>query len=393
MGRNRRSFRRAREWRWDPSPPEDSTNTSETERRWLEARAKSIAWACEAAVDERTVYLDTETTGFGPKAEIVDIAVVAADGSVLLDTLIKPERRIPAEVIAVHGITNDDVRQAPRWNEVYSDVRDALHDRRVVVYNVNFDRQMVMQSCEYYALDAPGSDWDCAMKRYAGFHGTWDGRKKWFSFVKLEKAVLTFGAKPGGHRAAADALACRAVVLGMAGTTPPSLDAIIDGEEAARARRPWQAPQRDELQLTAIGSLARWAHAAREFRDLLAVVPAELRERAGACGEWSPREVMMHSANWEWEGARRLRLIANNPGLPDARYDVDSFNQAGVAVRSRQEWDACVDELAKASHTFGMAAAATPDEPRTREWLTGRTTDFEEHCDGLRAWLDRQAAD
>ncbi len=391
MGRNRRSLRRAREWRWDPSPPEERATSSETDQRWLEAKAKSIAWATEAAVDPRTVYLDTETTGFGPKAEIVDIAVVAADGSVLLDTLIKPERRIPAEVIAVHGITNDDVRHAPRWNEVYHDVLAALHDRRIVVYNVNFDKQMVTQSCEYYALDTPIADWDCAMKRYAGYHGAWDGRKKWFSFVKLEKAVLTFGAKPGGHRAAADALACRAVVLGMAGTELPVMGAVEEAAGATAPLWPWQATRRDETQLTSVGTLARWAHAAREFRDLMAMVPAELRERAGACGGWSPREVVMHAANWEWEGARRLRLLANNPGLPDARYDVDAFNAAGVAVRTRQTWKACVDELAKASHTFGMAAAALPDEPRTREWLSGRTTDFEEHSDGLRAWLDREA--
>ena len=270
-------------------------------------------------------------------------------------------------------------------------MRNALHDRRIVVYNVNFDKQMVTQSCEYYALDTPSSDWDCAMKRYAGYHGSWDARKKWFSFVKLEKAVLTFGARPGGHRAAADALACRAVVLGMAGTPLPAVNAAREPEVAVVPRWPWQALGRDETQLTAVGTLARWAHAAREFRDLMAVVPEELRERVGACGEWSPREVMTHAANWEWEGARRLRLIANNPGLPDARYDVESFNFAGVAVRARQSWSACVDELAKASHTFGMAAAALPDEPRTKEWLRGRTTEFEEHSDGLRAWLDQVA--
>ena len=30
------------------------------------------------------------------------------------------------------------------------------------------------------------------------------------------------------------------------------------------------------------------------------------------------REVAAHAAGWEWEAARRLRLIAATPDLPDA---------------------------------------------------------------------------
>lgn len=392
MGRTRRNLRRAREWRWEPPGADEQAAGELAQQRWHEARAKSIAWAAEVAADPRTIYLDTETTGFGPRAEIVDIAVVGAGGDLLFESLVLPERRIPREVTAIHGITDADVRGAPRWNEIHADVLRVMNGRRVVVYNVTFDRQMVAQACDFYALNEPAADWDCAMKKYAGYHGNWDAKKRWFSFVKLEKAVLTFGAEPGGHRAAADAFACRAVVLGMAATQPPSVE-ICATVSLPLIRRPWQAPPRDETVLTSVGTLSRWSHAAREFRELIEAIPVELRERPAACGEWTAREVVAHAAGWEWEAARRLRLIAANPDLPDARYKVDAFNAANVTVRASQGWKSIVDELAKASHTFGMAAAALPDDRRTREWLVSRTRDYEEHTDGLRRWLDKAAGD
>ena len=40
-------------------------------------REAMIEWARTAVCDPQVVFLDTETTGIGPDAEIVDIAVVA----------------------------------------------------------------------------------------------------------------------------------------------------------------------------------------------------------------------------------------------------------------------------------------------------------------------------
>ena len=79
------------------------------------------------------------------------------------------------------------------------------------------------------------------MRKYAGFYGNWDSGKRWYRFQKLERAVLAFGAEPGGHRAAADAFACRAVVLGMAATPPPKPET---GANMAPldAKRTWYIP-------------------------------------------------------------------------------------------------------------------------------------------------------
>jgi DNA polymerase III epsilon subunit-like protein len=87
---SRKTLRRARSWRWEP-PGTDATVTDEhAQKQWAEARAKAIAWAIGVIDDPRVIYLDTETTGFGPRAEIVDIAVVSAAGEVVLESLVQP---------------------------------------------------------------------------------------------------------------------------------------------------------------------------------------------------------------------------------------------------------------------------------------------------------------
>src|SRR5215208_5911489 len=403
---NRRTLRRARSWRWEP-PGIDATVADEhAQQRWAEARTKSITWAAGVMDEPRVIYLDTETTGFGPRAEIVDIAAVSAAGEVLLESLVQPTRRIPADATAVHGITNADVKDAPAWCDLYEELLRVLAGRRIIVYNVIFDRQMVNQACERYDLAAPTADWECAMRKYAGFYGNWDPGKRWYRFQKLERAVLAFGAEPGGHRAAADAYACRAVVLGMAATPPPIPETTtysapldtkrtwhIPAEKAAMPSDDRGARQSESTspEQQPVDAYTRWARAVLEFVAILDAIPAELRECPGACGVWSAREIVAHSAGWEWEAARRLRLIAADPTRPDAVYKVDGFNAASVGARARQDWSRTLDELAKASNTLARAARAMPDDVRTQEWLSARAADFEEHAEGLRQWIAETA--
>jgi DNA polymerase III subunit epsilon len=398
---NRRALRRARSWRWEPPGTDAAIADEHAQRRWAEARTKAISWAMGVMDDPRVIYLDTETTGFGPRAEIVDIAVVDAEGQVVLESLVQPTRRIPADATAIHGITDADVKNAPAWCDLYEDLVRVLAGRRIIVYNVIFDRQMVKQACERYDLAAPAADWECAMRKYAGFYGNWDSGKRWYRFQKLERAVLAFGAEPGGHRAAADAIACRAVVLGMAATPPPAPETTnlvpldtkrtwhVPAEKAAIAGNDQRSTQTESVnpEPQPVEAYSHWARAVQEFAALLDTIPADLRECPGACGAWSVREVVAHCAGWEWEAARRLRLIAADPTLPDAVYKVDGFNAASVAARARQDWSRTLDELAKASNTLARAARAIPDDARTREWLLGRAADFEEHTDGLRRWI------
>ncbi len=185
-----------------------------------ERRQDAITWATETMAHERVVFLDTETTGFGPRAEIIDIGIVAADGTTLLDTLVRPEAPIPASTSRVHGLYDDDVVGAPAWSDVYPEVYRLLVGARVVVYNAPFDSGMVTSNCQRHGLVIPSAQWHCAMRKYAEYAGPAParpgrGQPRWY---KLDSAAAAFGVAPGGHRALSDADVCRRVVVGMAGT-------------------------------------------------------------------------------------------------------------------------------------------------------------------------------
>ena len=64
------------------------------------------------------LILDTETTGLGDEAEICEIAVIRQDGSVVLDTLVRPTGKISEDATRVHGITDADVRDAPSTDAI-----------------------------------------------------------------------------------------------------------------------------------------------------------------------------------------------------------------------------------------------------------------------------------
>lgn len=179
-------------------------------------RQRALAWAADVAADPTVVYLDTETTGLGRGSEIVDIAVIDADGLTLLDTLVQPNRPIPDDAVGIHGISIEMVADAPTWREVYPLLVEAITNRRVIVFNADFDRGMVDEVCSQNRLVPPPGRWQCAMKAYAAYHGEWNPRTRDYKWQRLNVAASTFNHDPGGHRALVDSLVCRLVVHSMA---------------------------------------------------------------------------------------------------------------------------------------------------------------------------------
>jgi DNA polymerase III subunit epsilon len=184
------------------------------------AREAASRWASAIIARPDAIYLDTETTGFGPHAEIVEIALIDCDGRVLLDTLIRPDGRIPFDAFQVHGISDEMVAEAPRWAEICPLLEHLLNNRTVVVYNASFDFQMVNQANRRCGATPYPVPWQCAMLRYAEYAGQWNSKYGNYRWHKLDAALASFGQFRTGHRAAADALACRHVVHGMAAALP-----------------------------------------------------------------------------------------------------------------------------------------------------------------------------
>jgi len=172
-------------------------------------RERAAEWARDLLERSDWVILDTETTGISPYDEIVQIAIVASDGRVLCDTLVRPTRTIPPEATAIHGISDADVRDASLFPDVYGRVREILSGKRVIIYNAQFDLRLIRQTLTLHNLlpyDLDSDQAECAMLVYSAWVGErWsDGGYKW---QKLENA---------DHSAVGDCLATLALIKKMA---------------------------------------------------------------------------------------------------------------------------------------------------------------------------------
>lgn len=93
------------------------------------------------------VGLDVETTGTSYDLDrVVQIGCikVTPEGEVIeKSTLINPEMRIPPEVTEIHGITDEMVREAPKFRQVARSMADFFHMCDWSGYSLNFDLTMV----------------------------------------------------------------------------------------------------------------------------------------------------------------------------------------------------------------------------------------------------------
>jgi DNA polymerase-3 subunit epsilon len=179
----------------------------------------------QQALRDGPLYLDTETTGLDSTAEIVEICILTARGQVAFESLVRPDGGIPPGATAVHGITEDMVRGAPRWPEVWTRVERVLGHRRVGIYNASYDVRMVQQANQRHGLQrpAPTAHAFCIMQLYARWLGelsekrSGPGQYRWH---KLEAAARQCGVSvAGAHRARADAATARAVLHYIAGVS------------------------------------------------------------------------------------------------------------------------------------------------------------------------------
>jgi DNA polymerase-3 subunit epsilon len=114
-------------------------------------------------VERPLVVFDLETTGTDvEKDKIVEISVlrILPDGSRETRTRrVNPERPIPPEASAVHGITDDDVRDSPNFKQLSRGLLDFLGDADLAGYNVSrFDIPLLNREFKECGLDLRAGD-------------------------------------------------------------------------------------------------------------------------------------------------------------------------------------------------------------------------------------------
>jgi len=162
---------------------------------------------------------DTETTGLGPSAEICEICVMDRDGTVLVDTLVKPMGPITEGAFNVHGISEAEVKDAPSWRDVAEQIQHISNGNVAVAYNAKFDINLMIQSSNALGdvVDPKFGydDYFCAMTEYSKRAKIFDFMRKQNKWFKLIEAAALEGVHPEGklHRAKADVDLTRRMVL------------------------------------------------------------------------------------------------------------------------------------------------------------------------------------
>jgi len=188
---------------------------AEAEREHLAMLVKdrdhAIYWARDLLSRTDWVILDTETTGVDWTAEVISISVITPDGASLLETLVKPQEKIPAEASAVNHITDEMVENAQTFAEVCDKLCAALDGKLVIAYNADFDRRALLQSARRDGLSEErfSPNWQCAMLTYAEYVGEWNDYFGSYRWQKLPK---------GDHTAQGDCLATLALIRSMSET-------------------------------------------------------------------------------------------------------------------------------------------------------------------------------
>ena len=161
---------------------------------------------------KKYVILDTETTGLGKTDEIVQLAVIAMDGSVLFNENIKPtkRKRMSREASEIHGLTMKILKDCPTFRDLRKPLKQAIGRRTIITYNAEFDERLVRQTRDLAGGFFPRGIWDCAMLQYARFVGQWNHYYGNYRWHKLQG---------GDHTALGDCLATLDLIRTMAAAT------------------------------------------------------------------------------------------------------------------------------------------------------------------------------
>ena len=114
-------------------------------------------------------------------------------------TLVNPEKHLPQEVVDLTGITDDMVKDAPKFSEVCGDFYKFCYGSTLVAHNIEFDSRYIKKESEAidFYFDNPQMD-TLALARENIFD---------VSNHKLNTLCDKFGITFRHHRAYADAWA------------------------------------------------------------------------------------------------------------------------------------------------------------------------------------------
>lgn len=194
----------------------------------------------------REIVLDTETTGLDPAAghRIVEIACLEVAGYVPTGRhfrkYVNPERDMPAEAEAVHGLTTEFLAQHPPFAAVVDEFMEFIGDAPLIIHNARFDIGFL--NAELKRIERPPLSMDrtidtvaLARQRFPGAQASLDALCRRF---EIDASARTF------HGALLDCQLLAEVYLDLRGGRQPGFDLNAASDDSANETARRQRPAR-----------------------------------------------------------------------------------------------------------------------------------------------------
>lgn len=186
----------------------------------------------------REIVFDTETTGLSPEKgdRLVEIGAVELINHLptgrTYHQYINPERDVPEEVVAVHGLTEEFLKDYPVFADIASDFIEFVgEDGVLVAHNATFDMNFINYELKKigrdgYSFDRVVDTLEIARKMFPGAKNNLDALCKRFGVDNSSRTL---------HGALLDADLLAKVYLELMGGDEPSMlgDTAIKEKHAA----------------------------------------------------------------------------------------------------------------------------------------------------------------
>jgi len=192
----------------------------------------------------REIVLDTETTGLDPGEghRIVEIACIELVHHVptgrKFHRYVNPERDMPEEALAVHGITADFLANQVPFAAIADELLAFIGSDRLVIHNAEFDLAFLNAELARLQRDLIGCSFvdtlGLARVRFPGAPASLDALCRRFD-IDLSDRIE--------HGAAIDCGLLAAVYLELLGGRQPGLDFAMPADDVAAAERVMRTPR------------------------------------------------------------------------------------------------------------------------------------------------------
>lgn len=194
----------------------------------------------------REIVLDTETTGLNPDAgdRIVEIGGVELFNHVAtgrnFHVYINPQRDMPQEAFAVHGLSTAFLSDKPVFKAVAEDFLAFVGDAKLVIHNASFDMRFLNAELGWAGLRTLPriqaiDTLEIAKRRFPGANNT------------LDALCRRFGVDNSGrekHGALLDSELLAEVYLELMGGRQPDLTLAVAVRGETRGSAEWMVPPR-----------------------------------------------------------------------------------------------------------------------------------------------------